>query len=73
MFLAFMPLHILMCDEVLLCFIVWIGIIQNSNLISIQSNLRIAKILWKNRKEFNPENGFGAKIFFSRVGQVGPA
>jgi hypothetical protein len=42
-------------------------------LISIQSNLRIAKILWKNRKEFNPENGFGAKNFFSRVGQVGPA
>jgi hypothetical protein len=32
MFDAFMPLHILLCDVVLLYFIMPVGVIQNSNL-----------------------------------------
>jgi hypothetical protein len=32
MFVAFMPLHILLCDGVLLYFILWIEVIQNLNL-----------------------------------------
>jgi hypothetical protein len=31
-FVAFMPLHILLCDEVLLYFILRIGIVQNLDL-----------------------------------------
>jgi hypothetical protein len=32
MFVAFMPLHILLCDEVLLYFILHIGVVQSLNL-----------------------------------------
>jgi hypothetical protein len=38
MFVAFMPLHILLCDEVLLYFILLIGIIRELNLSWIQMN-----------------------------------
>jgi hypothetical protein len=38
MFVAFMPLHILLCYEVLLYFILRIGIIQELNLSWIQMN-----------------------------------
>jgi hypothetical protein len=44
MFVAFMPLHILLCDEVLLYFILRIGIIQNLNLNLIQINLYSIKV-----------------------------
>jgi hypothetical protein len=32
MFDAFMPVHILLCDEVLLYFIMRVGVVQNSNM-----------------------------------------
>jgi hypothetical protein len=31
MFVAFMPLHILLCDEVLLYFVLCVGVIRSSN------------------------------------------
>jgi hypothetical protein len=51
MFIAFMPLHILLCDEVLLYFILRIGIIQNLNLNLIQTNLYSIKV-WKLERNF---------------------
>jgi hypothetical protein len=32
MFDAFMPMHILLCDEVFLYFIMRVGVVQNSNM-----------------------------------------
>jgi hypothetical protein len=46
-----MSLHILLCDEVLLYFILRIGIIENLNLNGIEMNLQTIKDL-ENRKVF---------------------
>jgi hypothetical protein len=51
MFVAFMPLHILFCDGVLLFFILRIGIAQNLNLNLIQINLYSIKV-WKLERNF---------------------
>jgi hypothetical protein len=51
MFVAFMLLHILLCDEVLLYFILRIGIIQNLNLNLIQINLYSIKV-WNLERNF---------------------
>jgi hypothetical protein len=51
MFVAFIPLHILLCDEVLLYFILQIVIIRNLNLNLIQTNLYSIKV-WKLERNF---------------------
>jgi hypothetical protein len=75
MFVAFMPLHILLCDEVLLYFILWVGDVQSSNLFWIQIYLQTIKVL-KYRKallciwaKISP----GLAFFFSRDPAVSPA
>jgi hypothetical protein len=45
MFVAFMPVHILLCDEVLPYFNLWIEVIQRLNLIWIRIGLQIIKNL----------------------------
>jgi hypothetical protein len=54
MFLAFMPLHILLCDEVLLCFILRVEVFCSLNLNLNQKKLNL------NKREFkvNPANPF---------------
>jgi hypothetical protein len=54
MFLAFMPLHILLCDEVLLCFILRVEVFRSLNLNLNQKKLNL------NKREFkvNPANPF---------------
>jgi hypothetical protein len=50
MFIAFMPLYILLCDEVLLYFILWIKVVQNLNLNHI--SFVNPKKIWKLKKGF---------------------
>jgi hypothetical protein len=54
MFLAFMPLHILLCDEVLPCFILRVEVFRSLNLNLNQKKLNL------NKREFkvNPANPF---------------
>jgi hypothetical protein len=62
-----MPLHILLCDEVLMYFILCIGIIWCLNLFWIQMSLQYIK-------RFENKNGF--TIFSKALGQnpaTGPA
>jgi hypothetical protein len=41
MFVAFMPLHILLCDEVLLYFVLHVEVIHSSNLNLNQNDLNL--------------------------------
>jgi hypothetical protein len=43
MCVTFMPLHILLCDEVLLCFILRIEVVQSLNLNLDQKDLNLYK------------------------------
>jgi hypothetical protein len=52
LFIAFVPLHILLCDEVLLYFILWVGAVWSSILFWIQINLQTIKDL-ENSKGFS--------------------
>jgi hypothetical protein len=52
MFVAFMPLHILLCDEVLLYFILHIKVVQSLNLNFAQKDLN----LYKRKFKVNPTN-----------------
>jgi hypothetical protein len=54
MFVAFMPLHILLCDEVLPYFVVRIDVIHSLNLNLNQKNLN----LYKGEFKVNPANQF---------------
>jgi hypothetical protein len=54
MFVAFMPLHILLCDEVLPYFVVRIDVIHSLNLNLNQKNLK----LYKGEFKVNPANQF---------------
>jgi hypothetical protein len=47
MFITFMPLHILLCDEVLLCFILRIEVVQSLNLNLDQKDLNLYKKKFK--------------------------
>jgi hypothetical protein len=55
-----MPLHILLCDEVLMYFIVWVEVIE----IQIWSEFKLVWNLWK---VFEKEKGFS--IFPSLMGR----
>jgi hypothetical protein len=52
MFVAFMPLQILLCDEVLLYFILRIEVVRSSNLNLDQKDLN----LYKTKFKVNPTN-----------------
>jgi hypothetical protein len=54
MFVAFMPLHILLSDEVLPYFILRIEVVQSLNLNSNQKNLN----LYKRESKVNSDNPF---------------
>jgi hypothetical protein len=54
MFVAFIPLHILLSDEVLPYFILRIEVVQSLNLNSNQKNLN----LYKRESKVNPANPF---------------
>jgi hypothetical protein len=41
MFVAFMPLHILLCDEVLLCIVLHVEVIRSLNLSLDQNSLNL--------------------------------
>jgi hypothetical protein len=41
MFIAFMPLHILLCDEVVTYFVLRVEVIRSSNLNLIQNGLNL--------------------------------
>jgi hypothetical protein len=41
MFVAFMPLHILLCDEVLLCIVLRVEVIRSLNLSLDQNSLNL--------------------------------
>jgi hypothetical protein len=62
-----MPLHILLCDEVLQHFILWVGTLQNLNLIWFQMNMQLVKGL-KNKREF-----LYSKTNLSQNTSTGPA
>jgi hypothetical protein len=66
-----MPLHILLCDEVLLYFILRIGVIWSSNLTWIQMNLQ-SYIQFQKWKEFFPlVRQVGQKLFLLCLGPPG--
>jgi hypothetical protein len=52
MIVAFMPLHILLCDEVLLYFVLCVEVIHSLNLDLNQKNLN----LYKGKFKVNPAN-----------------
>jgi hypothetical protein len=54
MFVAFMPLHILLCDEVLSYFVLRIEVVRSLNLNLNQKNLNI----YKGEFNVNPANPF---------------
>jgi hypothetical protein len=54
MFVAFMPLHILLCDEVLPYFILPVEVIRSLNLNLDKKNLN----LYKRKFKVNPANPF---------------
>jgi hypothetical protein len=54
MFVAFMPLHILLCDEVLSYFILCVEVFHSLNLNLNQKNLN----LYKRKFKVNPANPF---------------
>jgi hypothetical protein len=54
MFFAFMPLHILLCDEVLSYFVLHIEVVQSLNLNLDRENLN----LYKREFKVNPANPF---------------
>jgi hypothetical protein len=55
MFVAFMPLHILLCDEVLPCIVLHVGVIHSLNLDLNQKNLNLLKGEFKDNPA-NPAN-----------------
>jgi hypothetical protein len=54
MFVAFMPLHILLCDEVLSYFVLRIEVVRSLNLNLDRENLN----LYKREFKVNPTNPF---------------
>jgi hypothetical protein len=54
MFVAFMPLHILLCDEVLSYFVLRIEVVRSLNLNLDRENLN----LYKREFKVNPANPF---------------
>jgi hypothetical protein len=55
MFVAFMPLHILLCDEVLLYFLLCVEVVRSLNLNLDQKNLNLYKRKFK-VNHANPSN-----------------
>jgi hypothetical protein len=59
MFVAFMLLHILLCDKVLPYFILCVEVFRSSNLNLNQKNLN----LYKRKFKVNPTNQFNPTLF----------